>query len=71
MLTELPGMFSSWSTEQVILVTWIVMPELRGITTVYATGYSMAFETLLALNYNSLILTVGVIGVGIYSIERI
>ena len=28
-----------------------------------------AFETLLALNYNSFILTVGVIGVGIYSIE--
>ena len=28
-----------------------------------------AFETLLALNYNSFILTVEVIGVGIYSIE--
>ena len=27
-----------------------------------------AFETLLALNYNSFILTVGIIGVGIYSI---
>ena len=28
-----------------------------------------AFETLLALNYNSFILTVGVISVGIYSIK--
>ena len=28
-----------------------------------------AFETLLALNYNSFILTVPIIGVGIYSIE--
>ena len=28
-----------------------------------------AFETLLALNYNSFILTVAIIGVGIYSIE--
>ena len=37
------------------------------ITTVYATG--SAFETLLALNYHLLILTVGIIGVAIYSIE--
>ena len=28
-----------------------------------------AFETLLALNYNSFILTVTIIGVGVYSIE--
>ena len=28
-----------------------------------------AFETLLAPNYNSFILTVGIFGVGIYSIE--
>ena len=32
------------------------------------TGYSI-FETLLALNDNSFILTVAIIGVGIYSIE--
>ena len=43
------------------------MPELRGTTTVYTTG--SAFETPLALNYNSFILTVGIIGVAIYSIE--
>ena len=43
------------------------MPELRGITTVYATG--SAFEKLLALNSYSFILTVGIIGVAIYNIE--
>ena len=52
---------------KVILVTCMMMPELRGITTVYATG--SAFEKLLALNNYSLILTVGIIGVAIYSIE--
>ena len=51
---------------KVILVT-CMMPELRGITTVYATG--SAFEKLLALNNYSFILTVGIIGVAIYSIE--
>ena len=47
----------------VILVT--------SITTVYATAYTAytALETLSALNYNSLILTVAIIVVGIYSIE--
>ena len=33
------------------------MPELRGITTI------LPLETLLALNYNSFILSVGIIGV--------
>ena len=59
--------FSSLNTVKVILVTCMMMPELRGITTVYATG--SAFEKLLALNNYSLILTVGIIGVAIYSIE--
>ena len=59
--------FSSLNTVKVILVTCMMMPELRGNTTVYATG--SAFETLLALNYHSFILTVGIIGVAIYSIE--
>ena len=54
---------------KVILVTGMMMPELRGITTVYATG--SAFETLLALSYHSFILTVGIIGVAIYSIEGV
>ena len=52
------------------LLTSMVIPELSGITTVYAThSQGTAFETLLALNYNSFILTVATIGVGIYSIE--
>ena len=59
--------FPSLNTVKVILVTCMMMPELRGITTVYATG--SAFEKLLALNNYSLILTVGIIGVAIYSIE--
>ena len=33
--------FSSLNTVKVTLVTFMVMPELRGITTVYATGYSI------------------------------
>ena len=45
MLTELPGMVTvfeqffhlEYSTVTVILVTSMVIPELRGITTVYAT----------------------------------
>ena len=41
---------------KVILVTCMVMPELRGITTV-------CHLKLLALIYNSFILTVGIIGV--------
>ena len=60
-------LFSQMNTVKVILVTCMMMPELRGITTVYATG--SAFEKLLALNNYSLILTVGIIGVAIYSIE--
>ena len=53
---------------KVILVRCMMMPELRGITTVYATG--SAFESLLTLNYNSFILTLGIIiGVATYSIE--
>ena len=43
---------------KVILVTCMVMPELRGITTVCHLKH-----VLLALNYNSFILTVGIIGV--------
>ena len=45
MLTELPGMvtvferFSSLNTVKVILLTCMVMQELMGMTTVYATGY--------------------------------
>ena len=43
---------------KVILVTCVVMLELRGFSTA-----CMPLETLLALNYNSFILTVEIIGV--------
>ena len=45
----------------VILVT--------SITTVYATDRVQHLKHSRALNYNSFILTVAIIGVGIYSIE--
>ena len=77
MLTELPGIVAmferffqlEYSESYTCNFTWMMMPELRGITTVYATG--SALETLLALNYHSFIITVsvGIIGVAIYSIE--
>ena len=46
MLTELPGMVIVFGRFfqlelKVTLTTCMVMPELRGITTVYATGYSI------------------------------
>ena len=44
-----------------------MIPELRGIILYMPLG--TAFETLLALNYNSFILTVRIIGIGIYNIE--
>ena len=73
MLTELSGMvtmferFLQLEHSESYTVTCMMMPELRGITTVYAAG--SAFKTLLALNYHSFILTVGIIGVAIYSID--
>ena len=52
-----------------ILVTCMVMPELRAIT-MYNVPLGTAFKTLFALNYNSFILTLGIIiGVALYSIE--
>ena len=65
MLTELPEMvtvfesnFSSFNTVKVILVTCMMMSEL-----IEGYHYCMPLETLLALNYNSVILTVKIIGV--------
>ena len=52
-------------SDSYILVTSMVIPELRCITTVYATHRGAAFETVLAFNYHSFILTVAIIGVGI------
>ena len=60
MLTELPGMVTVSCRVWAIFPPWIQWQ-------LYLQG--TAFETLLALNYNSFILTVAIIGVGIYSIE--
>ena len=45
--------YSSLNTVKGILAKCMVMPELRGFTTVYATG--SAFETPLTVNYHSFI----------------
>ena len=44
-------------------------PRIEGYHYCICHSQGTAFETLLALNYNSFILTVAIIGVGIYSIE--
>ena len=44
-------------------------PRIEGYHYCIFHSQGTAFETLLALNYNSFILTVATIGVGIYSIE--
>ena len=60
MLTELPGMVTVSCRVWAIFPPWIQWQ-------LYLQG--TAFETLLALNYNSFILTVAIIGVGTHSIE--
>ena len=75
MLTGLPGMVTLF--EQFFHLEYSDSytcnihgdPRIEGYH--YCMYYSQgtAFETLLALNYNSFILTVAIIGVGIYSIE--
>ena len=71
MLPELPGMVTVF--EQFFQLNTVTVILVTSITTVYATGIChsqvTAFETLLALNYNSFIFTVAIIGVGIYSTE--
>ena len=44
-------------------------PRIEGYHHCISHSRGTAFETLLALNYNSFILTMAIIGVGIYSIE--
>ena len=60
MLTEFPGMVTVSCRVWAIFPPWIQWQ-------LYLQG--TAFETLLALNYNSFILTVAIIGVGTHSIE--
>ena len=67
MLTELPGMVTVFEK--------FFHPEYNDSYTCNIHHYCIcqsqgtAFETLLALNYKSFILTVAIIGVGIYIIE--
>ena len=69
MLTELPGMVT------VCLSNFSTRAEYSDSYTCNIHHYCIchsqvtAFEPLLALNYNSFILTVAIIGVGIYSSE--
>ena len=44
-------------------------PRIEGYHYCICHSQGTAFETLLALNYNSFILTVAIVGVGIYSTE--
>ena len=75
MLTELPGMVTVF--EQFFHLEYSDSytcnihgdPRIEGHHYCICHSQGTAFETLLALNYNSFILTVAIIGVGIYSIE--
>ena len=74
-LTELPGMVTVF--EQFFPLEYSDSytcnihgdPRIEGYHYCICHSQGTAFETLLALNYGSFILTVAVIGVGIYSIE--
>ena len=75
MLTELPGMVTVF--EQFFHLGYSDSytcnthgdPRIEGYHYCMCHSQGTAFETLLALNYNSFILTVAIILVGIYSIE--
>ena len=76
MLTELPGMvivfeqfFHLESSDSYTCNKIHGHPRIEGYHYCICHSQGIAFETLLALNYNSFILTVAIIGVGIYSIE--
>ena len=67
MLTELPGMVTVF--EQFFHLEYSDSYTCNIHHYCICHSQVTAFETLLALNYNSFILTVAIIGVGIYSIE--
>ena len=67
MLTELPGMVTVF--EQLFHLEYSDSYTCNIHHYCICHSQVTAFETLLALNYNSFILTVAIIGVGIYSIE--
>ena len=67
MLTELPGMVTV--SEQFFHLEYSDSYTCNIHHHCVCHSQVTAFETLLALNYNSFILTVAIIGVGIYSTE--
>ena len=67
MLTELPGIFTVLEQFFHLEYSDSYTCNIHHYCICHSQG--TAFETLLALNYNSFILTVAIIGVGIYSIE--
>ena len=67
MLTELPGMVTVF--EQFFHLEYCDSYTCNIHHYCICHSEGTAFETLLALNYNSFILTVAIIGVGTYSIE--
>ena len=74
MLTELPTMISVFEECFQLEYSESYTGNMHGDATIEGYQYCMplgrAFETLLSLGYNSIILTVGCIGVGIYSINN-
>ena len=67
MLTELPGMVTVFQQSFHLEHSDSYTCNIHRYSICHSQG--TAFETLLALNYNSFILTVAIISVGIYSIE--
>ena len=61
MLTELPEMVTVF--ERFFQLEYSVSYSMHGDARIEGYHYCMPLETLLALNYNALILTVGIIGV--------
>ena len=67
MLTELPGMFTVFEQFFHLEYSDSYTSNIHHYCICHSQG--TAFETILALNYNSFVLTVAIIGIGIYSIE--
>ena len=63
MLTELPEMFTVFERFFQLEYSESYSCNMHGDVRIEGYHYCMPLETLLALNYNSFILTVGVIGV--------
>ena len=63
MLTELPEMFTVFERFFPLEYSESYTCNMHGDVRIEGYHYCMPLETLLALNYNSFILTVGIIGV--------